>query len=97
MAAYHPNRPMLCTIPNAPFLFSTSSSGEIFHNVSMSKVGRIRCVKAGLDCGTKLCAWTNVQRERWEGDLAVEGKPPCLAGTYIYSLRYRTMSRFVYP
>lgn len=77
MAAYHPYRPMLCTVPNAPFLLSASTSGQIFHNISMTKVGRIRCVKAALDCGTaKLCAWTNVQREHWEGDLAVEGNLP---------------------
>lgn len=85
MAAYHPYHPMLCTVPNAPFLLSASTSRQIFHNISMTKVGRIRCVKAALDCGTaKLCAWTNVQREHWEGDLAVEGNLPAwLNGTYL--------------
>ncbi|XP_034597338.1 carotenoid cleavage dioxygenase 8 homolog A, chloroplastic [Setaria viridis] len=41
--------------------------------------------EASTDCDdTKLSAWTSVRQERWEGELAVEGRlPDWLNGTYL--------------
>ena len=76
MAANHPKHPMLCTAPRAQFFSGSSSVGQNVHNIIMAKISRKRHVKAAIDYGTKLSAWTNVRREYWEGDLAVEGHLP---------------------
>ncbi|RLM69470.1 hypothetical protein C2845_PM17G07050 [Panicum miliaceum] len=83
MAAYHPY-PTLYTAPRTPCFSGSCSLAQTVHNISTARVSRIQCVKAAIDCGTKLSAWTNVRQEHWQGDLAVEGQLPAwLNGTYL--------------
>ncbi|XP_039822689.1 carotenoid cleavage dioxygenase 8 homolog A, chloroplastic-like [Panicum virgatum] len=84
MAANHPKHPTFCTARRAHFFSGSSSVGQTVHNIITAKISRKRCVKATIGYGTKLSAWTNVRREHWEGDLAVEGHLPAwLSGTYL--------------
>lgn len=88
MAAYHPYHPTLYTAPRTPCFSGSSSQGQTVHNVITARVSRKQSVKAAIDCGTKLSAWTNVRREHWEGDLAVEGHLPAWL-VHTYSLNHK--------
>ncbi|KAF8663538.1 hypothetical protein HU200_055349 [Digitaria exilis] len=84
MATYHPNHLTHCTVPRAPFFAAASSSGQVAQNIGFPRVSHKRWVKAAIGCSTKLSAWSNVRREHWEGDLAVDGQLPAwLNGTYL--------------
>ena len=73
MAAYY--LPTLCTAPK-PYLYACRHSGQLtISTAAACRRGASRIEAAAGDC-TKHSAWTSIRQERWEGDLAVEGRIP---------------------
>jgi carlactone synthase/all-trans-10'-apo-beta-carotenal 13,14-cleaving dioxygenase len=86
MAAYY--LPTLCTAPK-PYLCASRHSGQLTISTAAAcrRRGASRIEAAAGDC-TKHSAWTSIRQERWEGDLAVEGRIPAWlvrTRTYIYT------------
>ncbi|OEL31832.1 Carotenoid cleavage dioxygenase 8-like protein A, chloroplastic [Dichanthelium oligosanthes] len=81
MAAYLPT---LCAAPSAFLLSASPRSRQTTSISATARRNPARPVKATtsadqeatMDSGTKLSAWTSVRQERWEGELAVEGRLP---------------------
>ncbi|CAO2143187.1 unnamed protein product [Urochloa humidicola] len=91
MAAAASYLPTLGTAPNSFFCASHHQRSQTISSATAACRRRIIGCMLELtarDCGSDRashhCAWANIRRERWEGDLAVQGHIPAwLNGTYL--------------